>query len=1022
MDSSSSESKRVIVLFTRTPEVGMETDLEIMAGEVLTVEDGHDVGDWWYGKNEQGRYGYFPSNFVKELPMRAAFIEEEDGVRDLNQDDSFHVEALYPFHAQTDEDLSFEAGDMIEVRQQDGDWWLGVNLNSLDPNKEGLFPSNYVKVVLETVKKSDTESSTSSSSSSFSSSSSPLASVSEIPSLLRSTPSPNLIVESEDDAFKDHEILNAVTNLDFLFHIEDKKCDFVDNVNNDEITTNTYDDDVDELEIGERLLQQLLQGQKESYEENPQGFVHSKISQQEDRVNGEIIDMLIQWEDTVNQDHQLEGSDKLRDTSGSTVPIKMLQKLDLLDETMNKIEDWLESRVEDLTDVTNELASIEKERKRLEVTTRNLTTLKEDVTNLVESSCLTEEEEKLIQMAPNLVIDALNGSFVDIKNHLNPLTQALEKLFIIRSTHNQVKNDDSNNDSKAMMKHLGGVSLMQQYLARVSIDYLRHMDQVFAMSIYTATLNHKDLILNNTFKLKPLPMKRIVAMDLLVSCNADVEAADGAGNDSLDSLNPLQVAQRAMHEAIKDISSLVGVSMKISPSLSDRMQRDYIKSIRDLYKYMLKEILREIQGFRKCEKIFTMATVPSYTLGGFDQNRPDITLTTSWETSTMTTWARLELYLTVVLPFVEREHVFFKSMFSSELQSVVADDACPGYELYIDYLFSGITKGIKMLVNDGTDGVESLAQYSILDSFCARLGIDIEHNTKSKQSSCNHWFQWNVLRHCKSLVVKRVEGVLNSQLQWLKIQKSNPKQTMITTPFMKFPTLMVCYLQVFVSDIKDSFVDQFYRQLMEGLIDWLETNVVTQNQKYADVLRITNYSYLLDVFQEIKFKQKTPPSIHSHLQSMKERLDESRTHYINWMVAYEFPILTSIFNRFGNLLTNSHNTSLPDLGLFASKEEISSLGISDGELTTKSLQLKLKSMKKRYEKHFDKTIKSLVVGCDHSDIWDLIRKKFLDILHRVHESAQVSFQLSFHKAVESTIVCFGMSMNKIVHPVDSERS
>ena len=76
----------------------METDLEISAGEVLTVEDGQDVGDWWYGRNEQGKYGYFPSNFVKELPVSTTSTEEEgdncheDKGQDQGQNEVFYAQ------------------------------------------------------------------------------------------------------------------------------------------------------------------------------------------------------------------------------------------------------------------------------------------------------------------------------------------------------------------------------------------------------------------------------------------------------------------------------------------------------------------------------------------------------------------------------------------------------------------------------------------------------------------------------------------------------------------------------------------------------------------------------------------------------------------------------------------------------------------------------------------------------------------------------------------------------------------
>ncbi|GCC28779.1 tyrosine-protein kinase FRK [Chiloscyllium punctatum] len=52
--------------------------------------------------------------------------------------------ALYDYSARTPEDLSFEAGEMLEVTDQSLDnWWLARSLWR-DDNKQGYIPSNYV--------------------------------------------------------------------------------------------------------------------------------------------------------------------------------------------------------------------------------------------------------------------------------------------------------------------------------------------------------------------------------------------------------------------------------------------------------------------------------------------------------------------------------------------------------------------------------------------------------------------------------------------------------------------------------------------------------------------------------------------------------------------------------------------------------------------------------------------------------------------------------------------------------------
>lgn len=52
------------------------------------------------------------------------------------------VKALFDFKPQEDNELEFKKGDLIEVIEQDGDWWRG-RMGA----EEGLFPANYVSSV-----------------------------------------------------------------------------------------------------------------------------------------------------------------------------------------------------------------------------------------------------------------------------------------------------------------------------------------------------------------------------------------------------------------------------------------------------------------------------------------------------------------------------------------------------------------------------------------------------------------------------------------------------------------------------------------------------------------------------------------------------------------------------------------------------------------------------------------------------------------------------------------------------------
>jgi len=50
--------------------------------------------------------------------------------------------ALYDFNAENNDELTFSAGNIIEIVAQDGDWWTGTC-----DGRTGLFPGTYVELV-----------------------------------------------------------------------------------------------------------------------------------------------------------------------------------------------------------------------------------------------------------------------------------------------------------------------------------------------------------------------------------------------------------------------------------------------------------------------------------------------------------------------------------------------------------------------------------------------------------------------------------------------------------------------------------------------------------------------------------------------------------------------------------------------------------------------------------------------------------------------------------------------------------
>ncbi|KAK2856652.1 hypothetical protein Q5P01_005387 [Channa striata] len=59
-----------------------------------------------------------------------------------------HYTALYDYSARTEEDLSFNTGDTLEVLDKsNGDWWYAEALTGISASKRGYIPANYVAPV-----------------------------------------------------------------------------------------------------------------------------------------------------------------------------------------------------------------------------------------------------------------------------------------------------------------------------------------------------------------------------------------------------------------------------------------------------------------------------------------------------------------------------------------------------------------------------------------------------------------------------------------------------------------------------------------------------------------------------------------------------------------------------------------------------------------------------------------------------------------------------------------------------------
>uniref|UniRef100_A0A672HXQ7 Intersectin 1 (SH3 domain protein) n=1 Tax=Salarias fasciatus TaxID=181472 RepID=A0A672HXQ7_SALFA len=124
--------------------------LTLAPGQLILIRK-KNPGGWWEGelqaRGKKRQIGWFPANYVKLLsPSTSKTTPTEPTPPKMAAAAVCQVIGMYDYVAQNDDELAFQKGQVITVLNKDDcDWWKG-ELNG----REGLFPSNYVKLTTDT--------------------------------------------------------------------------------------------------------------------------------------------------------------------------------------------------------------------------------------------------------------------------------------------------------------------------------------------------------------------------------------------------------------------------------------------------------------------------------------------------------------------------------------------------------------------------------------------------------------------------------------------------------------------------------------------------------------------------------------------------------------------------------------------------------------------------------------------------------------------------------------------------------
>ena len=129
-----------------------DDELDMRKGDQILVIEKENDG-WWKGECN-GKVGWFPNNYVEaaDTVPQSEYALPADVMAGFNRNGGgfdqvlCKVQTLYPFSSQSNEELSFDKGILLEIIEKpknDPDWWKAKS-----PQGEvGLVPRNYVQEV-----------------------------------------------------------------------------------------------------------------------------------------------------------------------------------------------------------------------------------------------------------------------------------------------------------------------------------------------------------------------------------------------------------------------------------------------------------------------------------------------------------------------------------------------------------------------------------------------------------------------------------------------------------------------------------------------------------------------------------------------------------------------------------------------------------------------------------------------------------------------------------------------------------
>lgn len=433
----------------------------------------------------------------------------------------------------------------------------------------------------------------------------------------------------------------------------------------------------DELEA-ERVLDEI----NWSSSFGAQKDLHKILTQKSDALNNDIIDFLLEWEESdevaVQENNKVTKStaknvvnkdQKLNDTKN------VLLALSQVDAELYAVDCWLGEQISKLSKIKSNLHMIEDESGALETSWQNLNVVQEVIITLIEKYSLKESDEKLLR-SPDAVVTSIfkSSTFSNIDLVLEPLINAglkLKNALITKMTEEKQKLTPL---EWKQIQAIAAIKEQKAKLTNIATEFTSNFNQT-ALSIFDMILKHKSLVDGETSSSKihthsaTLIPKNFTTKAILEELSYSTFSVD-ISKYFHRKTNQLLDCQNLYHLHVSKFAPLIDLQVELLHSLTrsqliEQPIRDaYVRATQErFYAPLIKAFVKDIQALVTLKQIpISLATAGRYRIQG--KNDPVVFFNQAnnkaGQSKLITSWKGFEVALMLIGPLLVQEEHFMK--------------------------------------------------------------------------------------------------------------------------------------------------------------------------------------------------------------------------------------------------------------------------------------------------------------------------------------------------------------------------